>query len=32
LDGVRPFPEDHMGRTSVMCTACHQPQGEGEGS
>jgi hypothetical protein len=32
LDGVRPFPEDHIGRTSVMCTACHQPQGEGEGS
>ncbi len=29
LDGVKPFPADHERRTSVMCLACHQPEGEG---
>jgi hypothetical protein len=29
LDGVKPFPANHEGRTSVMCLACHQPGGEG---
>jgi nitrate/TMAO reductase-like tetraheme cytochrome c subunit len=32
LDGVKPFPADHEGRTSDMCQACHKPQqGKGEG-
>jgi hypothetical protein len=29
LDGVKPFPADHEGRTSETCQACHKPQGEG---
>jgi hypothetical protein len=23
---IKPFPEDHAGRTSVTCTTCHQPE------
>jgi nitrate/TMAO reductase-like tetraheme cytochrome c subunit len=30
LGGVKPFPDDHEGRTSDMCQACHKPGGEGE--
>jgi hypothetical protein len=30
LDGANPFPEDHEGRTSDICQACHKPGGEGE--
>lgn len=26
LDGMKPFPADHEGRTSVMCQACHKPE------
>jgi hypothetical protein len=28
LDGVKPFPVDHEGRTPVMCQACHEPGGD----
>jgi len=30
LDGVKPFPANHEGRTSVMCLACHKPGDEGD--
>lgn len=25
--GVRPFPDDHAGRTNTQCTICHEPGG-----
>ncbi len=25
--GLKPFPADHAGRTSDICTTCHQPAG-----
>ena len=25
LTGIQPFPDDHVGRTSNICTTCHQP-------
>jgi len=30
-DGLKPFPADHEGRTSVMCQACHKPAAGGGG-
>lgn len=30
LDGVKPFPADHEGRTSETCQACHRPQVESQ--
>jgi nitrate/TMAO reductase-like tetraheme cytochrome c subunit len=26
LEGPKPFPADHKGRSKDMCTVCHQPQ------
>jgi hypothetical protein len=27
LDGAKPFPADHEGRSLETCQACHQPEG-----
>jgi hypothetical protein len=29
LDGVKPYPDDHEGRSLDTCQACHKPQDEG---
>jgi mono/diheme cytochrome c family protein len=31
LDGIKPFPADHAGRTSDTCQACHKPAAASQG-
>ena len=28
IDGIKPFPKDHSGRTVKMCKTCHVPAGK----